>query len=79
MLRYQVEDMSCGHCVQAITQAVRRVDAGAEVNVDLAAKSVEVVTKAESEAVAAAIRDAGYTPAAATPMAATPRSCCGHC
>jgi copper chaperone len=80
MLRYQVDDMSCGHCVQAITEAVKGVDANAEVKVDLAAKSVEVTTHAASEAVAGAIRDAGYTPAeAASSAAAATRSCCGHC
>lgn len=42
MLRYQVEGMSCGHCVQAVTGAVKTLDPQADVTVDLAAKAVSV-------------------------------------
>lgn len=77
MLRYQIDDMSCGHCVQAITAAVKDIDPSAEVNVDLAAKSVEVATSASGERVSEAIRQAGYTPAEATQAAAPDKaSCC---
>ena len=60
MLRYQVPDMSCGHCVQAITQAVKGVDPQAGVTTDLATKSVEVDSQAGAELISQAIRDAGY-------------------
>ncbi len=78
MLRYQVNDMSCGHCVQAITAAVREVDPLADVTVDLSTKSVEVATAAAGPRVSEAIRAAGYTPEEAT-QAPTPArvSCCG--
>jgi copper chaperone len=79
MVRYQVEDMSCGHCVQTITQAVKALDAAAEVKVDLDAKSVEVSSTAAPDAIKKAIREAGYTPAAASEPSAAPRACCGHC
>lgn len=65
MLRFQVEGMSCGHCVQAVTKAVKAEDPQADVQVDLAAKSIVVQTKAPGEAVAQAIRGAGYEVAAA--------------
>jgi copper chaperone len=78
MLRYQVNDMSCGHCVQAITAAVKGVDPSADVKVDLVAKSVEVSTSAAGALVIEAIREAGYTPADATQDAASVKaSCCG--
>lgn len=80
MLRYQVDDITCGHCVQAITQAVKGVDAGAEVTVNLRAKQVAVTSQASGEAIVQAIRAAGYTPQA--PRAATEREkggCCGRC
>lgn len=78
MLRYTVEDMTCGHCVEAIKGAITDLDATAQVTVDLAAKIVDVETSATPNAVSAAIRDAGYTPA---PNGAAPagNSCCGHC
>ena len=81
MLRYQVDDMTCGHCVQTITRAVKGVDAGADVRVDLATKSVDVTSQAQADAIAEAIREAGYTPVAeaANASAAPARSCCGHC
>lgn len=60
MLRLNVEGMSCGHCVGAVTRAVQAIDPNAEVRVDLAAKAVEARTTATGEAVAKAIADAGY-------------------
>lgn len=66
MLRYQVEGMSCSHCVQAVTRAVKSVESQAEVDVDLGAKSVTVNNGQKSDAIAAAIRDAGYSVAAAS-------------
>lgn len=78
MLRLQVPDMSCGHCVQAITEAVKAVDPAAEVTIDISTKAVAVATSAAGSAVRDAIRGAGYTPTQSTegPVAAT-GSCCG--
>lgn len=64
MLRYQVEGMSCGHCVQAVTRAVQAEDPQAEVVVDLAARAVSVRSARPSERIAQAIRAAGYAVAA---------------
>ncbi len=67
MIALQVNDMSCNHCVGAITRAVKDVDAGAEVRIDLATHRVEVEPRSGSaEAIVAAIREAGYTPVPAT-------------
>jgi copper chaperone len=82
MLRYTVEDMTCGHCVQTITRALTTLDPAAQVAIDLPSKTVEVTGEADGEAVAGAIREAGYTPIAATKDAAAATaggSCCGHC
>jgi copper chaperone len=35
---FSVEGMTCGHCVRAVTDAVRNQDPAASVNVNLAAK-----------------------------------------
>lgn len=78
MLRYQVDDMSCGHCAQSITNAVKGVDPSAQVKVDLATRSVEVATSAADAQVSGAIRAAGYTPAQPIQGVAPKRSsCCG--
>jgi copper chaperone len=65
MLRFQVEGMSCGHCIQAVTRAVKAEDPQAEVAVDLAGKSVSVTSAHPADAIAEAIRGAGYEVAAA--------------
>jgi copper chaperone len=62
MLRYHVEGMTCGHCVQTVTKAVLGVDGAANVNIDLASKRVEVETTAQADQIATAILDAGYSP-----------------
>lgn len=82
MLRYTVEDMTCGHCVQTITGALNTLDPAAKVAIDLPGKVVEVAGTADGEAVARAIREAGYTPVSAPKDAAAASaggSCCGHC
>ncbi|AZF08900.1 Copper chaperone [Pseudomonas sp. R2-37-08W] len=58
---FKVQGMTCGHCVRAVTQAVRSQDADAEVTVDLAAKQVSVQSKLDREAIAGLIKEEGYT------------------
>jgi copper chaperone len=68
MVTFQVPEMSCNHCVKAITEAVKAVDAGAQLNFDLPARRVSVESAgASTQALQAAIAEAGYeaTPAAA--------------
>jgi copper chaperone len=60
MLRFQVEGMTCGHCIATVTAAVRSAEPGAEVTVDLRAGSVLVKTSAKSDEIANAINQAGY-------------------
>lgn len=62
---FDVQGMSCGHCVRAVTQAVKGVDAQAEVKVDLAAGKVEVQSQQPRDALARAIEEEGYRVAAA--------------
>lgn len=57
---FNVQGMSCGHCVKAITQALQAKDPDAEVKVDLGAKTVEVQSRLPSETVVEAIREEGY-------------------
>lgn len=60
MLKLKVPDLSCGHCAGVITKAVKTVDAGAEVKVDIASKTVSVSSSAAGSAVSKAIENAGY-------------------
>ena len=48
---FNVQGMSCGHCVKAVTQAVQAKDPAASVRVDLAAKEVGVESTLSAEQV----------------------------
>jgi copper chaperone len=62
MITFQVNDMTCGHCVGAITRAVKDADQEAEVRVDLDKHLVQIEPKgADAERLRAAIAEAGYT------------------
>jgi len=62
MIEFEVNDMTCGHCVGAITQAVMAVDAGAKVDIDLATHRVRIDGSDKQTKFQAAIIEAGYTP-----------------
>ena len=62
---FNVQGMSCGHCVGAVTQAVKSVDPQAEVKVDLGSGKVEVQSQRDRTAIAKAIEEEGYQVAAA--------------
>lgn len=61
---FQVQGMSCSHCVGAVTAAVKALDPQAQVQVDLASGKVEVQSQQEGAAIARAIEDEGYKVAA---------------
>jgi len=61
MIEFNVEGMSCQHCVGAVTRAIEEQDANARVTVDLASGRVSVESKQSVEALKAAIDEAGYT------------------
>lgn len=64
MIQFNIPQMSCGHCVRAVTEAVKEVDANAKVDVDLASKKVNVESTAERQKIVAALAEAGYAPQA---------------
>jgi copper chaperone len=84
MIAFEVNDMTCGHCVGAITKALKATDQNAKVLIDLATHQVQVESaSASAAALAHAIEDAGYTPVpveAPVRAAAAPAQgcCCGH-
>jgi copper chaperone len=60
MQHFNIPDMTCGHCVRTITQAVRSIDATAQVQADLATRSIRVTSDASAASLSAAIAAAGY-------------------
>lgn len=83
MIAFEVNDMTCGHCISTITKALKAADKDAKVQIDLTTHRVQVESaSADVEELADAIKDAGYTP---TPVSTTPSAaltkpaggCCG--
>jgi copper chaperone len=63
MYQFQIPNMSCGHCVRAITEAVKAADPQADVKTDLPTHQVQVESTAPREALVAQLTEAGYAPA----------------
>ena len=81
MITFEVNDMTCGHCVSTITKAVKAEDKDAKVQIDLATHRVVIEPlSASAEELQHAIAEAGYTPVpvktTASPGAAVPRKGC---
>jgi copper chaperone len=59
---FTIPNLSCGHCVRAITEAVKAADPAGEVKADPATRQVEVNSTLPREALAAVLAEAGYAP-----------------
>ncbi|MCS6809774.1 MAG: cation transporter [Tepidimonas sp.] len=57
---FEVQGMSCRHCVQAIERALRALDPQARVEIDLEAGRVRVESALPRPTLAEAIRAEGY-------------------
>lgn len=60
MYEFDIPDMSCNHCIAAITTAIRTVDPDATADIDLAKRTAIVTSKADPQRIEAAIQHAGY-------------------
>jgi len=60
MQTFNVQGMSCGHCVRAITQAVQARDPAADVQIDLGARTVQVQSSLPANTLIEVIREEGY-------------------
>ena len=85
MITFEVKDMTCGHCIKAITQAVLTVDSTAKVQIDLSTHRVQIESASAETELSHAIVKAGYSPIAKTaeqgssaPLKTTSRRCCCH-
>jgi copper ion binding protein len=59
---YQVQGMTCGHCVSSVSAEVGAIQGVSDVQVDLAAGRVTVTSDAplDADTVRAAVDEAGY-------------------
>ncbi|MBV8503146.1 MAG: heavy-metal-associated domain-containing protein [Paucibacter sp.] len=63
--QFHLPDMSCGHCVAAITEAAKALDAAATLEFDRDARQVRVQSEKPRQAWVEALSEAGYAPASA--------------
>ena len=79
MIELNVKDMTCGHCAEVVTRAVKSVDPGASVQVDLESKRVRVAGGKSADELIGALGAAGYPAIRAgtqAPAAAARKGCC---
>jgi copper chaperone len=63
MITFEVNDMTCGHCVSTLTKALKAADPQAQVRIDLATHRVQIEPgDADAAELADTIQEAGYTP-----------------
>jgi copper chaperone len=60
MINLNVSGMTCGHCVAAVSKAVRAVPSVSDVKVDLETGKVTVLGNPDEQAIRAAIVEEGY-------------------
>ena len=60
MQLFTVQGMTCGHCVRAVTQAIKHEDPDAEVQVELASKEVKVESTLSAEDIIRLMGEEGY-------------------
>ena len=64
MIELTVDDMTCGGCVASITRVVKGLDPEAKVTANVETKRVSIDSVTDTDAVVAAIANAGYHPVA---------------
>ena len=60
MTKFNVPEMSCGHCTSAIEKEIKGADQGAEVSCNLDEHTVAVQSSLGNDALLAAIKEAGF-------------------
>lgn len=58
--KFLVSDMTCNHCVQTITSAIKAVDVNAVIDIDLGQHSLKVLGANDIAAIESAVREEGY-------------------
>lgn len=61
MHHLRVTDMTCNHCVQSITTAIRSIDPDAQLAADLPRHHIAVDSRLAPEQLLAALNEAGFS------------------
>ncbi len=63
MIEFTLPTMTCGHCVRTVTETVQKLDAQAQLQIDLPSHHVSITTQVPAATVAQALAAEGYAPA----------------
>lgn len=69
MMRFHVENMTCGHCDRTIRKAIAALSPQAIVAIDLRAKHVDVESPLTAAQIVAALAEEGYSAVRMSEMA----------
>jgi copper chaperone len=59
-MKFNVPDMSCGHCTSTIEKAIKAADASAQVDCDISTRTVSVSGILSQENLTALLKEVGY-------------------
>ncbi len=59
-MKFNVPDMSCGHCTAAIEKAILEAESGARIACDLESRTVTVECSLSPESIKSILLEAGY-------------------
>jgi copper chaperone CopZ len=59
-IELEIEGMGCDHCVRAVDEALRGIDGVTSADVEIGRAVVEARSSVTRDALAEAVRDAGY-------------------
>lgn len=60
MQQFDLKGLTCGHCVRAVTEAIKRLDENAEVDINLATGRMTVVSELPPTEIIKAVFAEGY-------------------
>lgn len=60
MYKFDIQNMTCGHCASTVEEAIKAADPDASATIDLGAKTAKVETRIDPATINAAIENAGY-------------------
>lgn len=78
MLEFNVTGMTCGHCVQTVTDTLKRLDPEAKMTVDLDKNRMRLKSRSSPAEISRALEMAGYPVAGKAKLAgpAVAQGCC---
>lgn len=63
MIELTLPTMTCGHCVRTVTDTVRKIDADAQLDVELETHRIRIESRRPAEEFRRALAAEGYAPA----------------